>query len=172
MSTFFPLLVETTVTDTTMPTETATTVAETVEKITSRIDISKYDDILNPSVWSTASLEGIIIMILIVFIIYKLFHRAYKFAWWCIGAIFMIEILYLLGLSDVNNYIPLHDIFKYDIGTSIAQLFVGTKISSGILYVNEMLNYSIIHAANFFAKVFSKAWVIIRDALLQSKPML
>lgn len=173
MFSFLPLLAGTTIVSTTETTTTETTVTEVtgaVAGIMDKIDISKAQEIMNPTVWSTASIEGIIILVLIVFAIYKLFHRAYKFAWWCIGAIFMIQILYLLGLSSVNDVIPLHSIFKYDIGTSIAQLFVGTKIAPWILYINEMLKYGIIHAGNFFINAVSKIWSVIKNAIMNTHP--
>lgn len=161
-------LAVTTIASTAETTTTETTGA--IAGIAGKIDISKAQEIMNPTVWSTASIEGIVILVLIVFAIYKLFHKAYRFAWWCIGAIFMIQILYLLGLSDVNDVIPLHNIFKYDIGTSIAQLFVGTKIAPWILYVNEIIKYGIISAGNFFIDIISKIWSVIKNAITDTQP--
>lgn len=133
----------------------------------SSIDITDARDMMNPSVWSSQSIEGIIVMVLIIFVIYKLFHRAYRFVWWCVGLIIFIQCMYILGISPVNNYIPLHSIFPYDILSSIAQLFVGTKAGDILLWVNELLNKSVGVAGMAFLN-FGKAIIRI---LSSSNPL-
>ena len=142
-----------------------TTVIDNITEFLSRYGIGSYQDVMNPSVWSSQSLEGIIVLVLILFIVYKLFHHAYKFAWWCIGLIFFIEIMYILGLTAINDTIPLHSIFPHSILNSIAQLCVGTKFSYCLYYIDTMLTYSVAKAGELAWRLLVSMWSVIQHAL-------
>lgn len=104
---------------------------------------------LNSTVFSLNSIPGIIALILIITIIYGIYRRATRAVSWTLGIIVLYEAFFCLSLTGFNNLIPLSTIFKYDICTSLAQLFVGTPISDGFLYV-----------ASFLAAVMGRIWYI------------
>lgn len=104
------------------------------------IDLSQYAEILNPQTWQTANLESFIVMFLILAVCYKTFHKAYKFAAWCMGLLLFIQVGYALSLSHLNDLIPLSTVFKYDIGVSIANFFAGTKIAEWILWIHDVIH--------------------------------
>lgn len=115
------------------------------------IDLSEYAEILNPTTWQTANLESFIVMFLILAICYKTFHKAYKFAGWCLGLLLVVQIGYILGLSNLNNMIPFNAVFKYDVGVSFANFFAGTKIAEWILWIHDVLKGSLIILGNQIA---------------------
>lgn len=153
--------------------ETTTTVTEAVTEHASKVSdflsqygIHSYQDVINPTVWSAQSIEGLIVLILLVFVVYKLFHKAYKFAWWCIGAIFFIEILYILGLTEINNTIPLHSIVPFSILGSLSQITVGLpKLSYALYYIDTMLTYSVAKAGVFAWHVLVWLYNLIKNSL-------
>lgn len=152
---------------------TMTTIAELLDSIKngiSNIDLSQYEDILNPTSWSGASVESFIVVFLILFACYKLLHRAYKFVGWCLGLLVMIEICYLLGLSALNNYIPFSEIFKYDIGVSTANFLAGTPFASWILWGHDLFHVTIINIGNFVAEHAVNAYDQI-DTFIRENPI-
>ncbi len=108
------------------------------------IDLSQYAEILNPTTWQTANLESFIVMFLILAICYKTFHKAYKFAMWCMGLLLFVQVGYVLGQSNLNNIIPLSTVFKYDVGVSLANFFAGTKIAEWILWIHDIIHAGLI----------------------------
>ena len=68
--------------------------------------------LLNSSAFSTDSIEGWIVILLCVIIVYKVTKEAYDFIGWCVGALFIIQLGYWLSLTGLNDLIPLSSIFK------------------------------------------------------------
>lgn len=116
------------------------------------IDLSSYTEILNPTTWQAANLESFIVMFLILAICYKTFHKAYKFAGWCLGLLLLVQICYTLGQSSLNNIIPFSSIFKYDVGVSFANFFAGTKIAEWILWIHDLMHNGIMMLGNYIAQ--------------------
>ena len=105
---------------------------------------------LNPNVFSFDSLEGIIVVVALAFLVWCIARKFIKFVWWSIGLIFFIQIMYVLGKSPVNDIIPIGNIFKYDVFSAIAQLCVGTKFSEGLLaFGNWLSNLMYVAGAKF-----------------------
>lgn len=128
------------------------------------INIDSYQDVMNPTVWSSQSIEGIIVLLLLLVLVYKLFNKAYRFAWWCVGLIVFIQCMYLLGGTAINNYIPLRTICPYDVLQSIAQLFVGTGFADALLWVDELLTRTVGIAGEAFLKFVQALWRIFSSA--------
>lgn len=143
---------------------------QTLGDLIDQIDLSKYKEILNPETWTNMNLESFVVVLLILMTAYKLFHKAYKFAWWCVGLLFMVQICYLLGLSNLNNYIPFSNIFEYDIGVSIANFFSGTKIAEWLLWIHDVLHVSVIYAGNAIAEYGHRILEFI-DKTVQENPV-
>lgn len=99
--------------------------------------------LLNSNRWSIDSIEGVIIILIILFLVYSISKKLIDFIWWCIGLLLFIQIGYILSLTSLNNTIPLSTIFRYDILSAIAQVFVGTKFSDILLWISKHLNTTI-----------------------------
>lgn len=109
---------------------------------------------LNPSAFSLDSIPGIICIILLITLFYSLYKRATKAVGWLLGILIVYEAMYCLSLTGFNDLVHLSTVFKHDILVSIAQLFVGTPICTGLLYI-----------ASFIAAVMQKIWNICGGAL-------
>lgn len=95
--------------------------------------------ILNPSAFSADSVEGWLIIVLGIMLIHSLWKKATSAILWSAGAIVCCQILYGLSLTGFNQIIPLSYVFKYDVMTSIAQCFVGTKACDALLYFDSII---------------------------------
>jgi hypothetical protein len=95
--------------------------------------------IINPSAISMDSFEGIIIMLLFLCCIYSLWQKASKAVAWCICGIVFFQCCYLLSFTGFDDIIPFSNFFKYDIFTSIAQCFAGTKVCDFLLWFDSFL---------------------------------
>lgn len=124
---------------------------------------------LNPSIFSLDSAEGVLVIGLCVYFLYRLTKNLGDFVGWCIGALFIIELGYLLGFTVLNDYIPFRSIFKFDVLGAPAQLFAGTKIADGILYADAFMHYIAKVLTETFVNVFPSAKNIF-DAVFQSMP--
>jgi hypothetical protein len=118
---------------------------------------------LNSSALTTDSLYGIIILVLIAWIIIKFAKNVTRSIGSIIGLILVLEIGHILAFQSTvgTEYPILKEIFKYDVLTAIAQLFVGTKFGDFLLsaqawliqvidkvaaFVNDLL----LHGTSFF----------------------
>lgn len=97
------------------------------------------EQLIDPSMFSTSSIEGWICILLVGFIIWNIGRKALKFIGWSIGAIVLFQILHYLSMTPVNDIIPLSQWFKFDVMTSIAQCFAGTAVCDIILTVNSWI---------------------------------
>lgn len=94
---------------------------------------------LNPSAFTSNSIEGWFIMIVGLILLRSFWQKSIKAAWWCIGMIFMVQVFYALSLTGFNDIIPIGKVFKYDVMTSLAQCFVGTKVCDVILWFDSVI---------------------------------
>lgn len=117
-------------------------------------------NILNPSAWHLDSTEGIITLVLTLFLIYAIKEKAGKFIMWCVGGLLLIQIFYILGQTGVNNYIPFATIFKYDYFSSLAQLCVGTKLSDGLLWCDAWLHHILMTAGQYIQETLDKISIL------------
>ena len=112
---------------------------------------TELSTLLNSSAFTTDSIEGWLIILLVGFIIWNIYRKTVKFIIWSASAILLFQIMYWLGLTGLNDIIPLASVFKYDILTSIAQCFVGTRLCDGILWVNAFIQTVCTQVYNFIA---------------------
>lgn len=127
------------------------------------------EGMLNPSVFTLDSVEGVVVTALGIWAVYRITKNLGDFVGWAIGALFLIQLGYVLGFTVLDNYIPFSSIFKFDIITAMAQLFAGTPIADGLLYVSAFIN--------FIAKVVTEAIIRVApsvsnvlDAVFESMP--
>jgi uncharacterized protein YhhL (DUF1145 family) len=112
---------------------------------------------LNSSALTTDSLYGIIILVLIVWIVIKFAKNVTRSIGSIIGLILVLEVGHILAFQSTvgNDYPILKEIFKYDVLTAIAQLFVGTKFGDFLLSAQAWL-----------IQVMNKVASFINDLLL------
>lgn len=106
---------------------------------------ASFRQLLNDHPISTDSIEGWVLIFLILFIIWNLCRKTLKFAGWSCAVIFLIQICYFLGQTDFNNLIPIGNWFQYDVLTAIAQTCVGTPVCDWLLKINASIQYIILH---------------------------
>ena len=96
--------------------------------------------LLNTKAFSTDSIEGWIIILLLGFIAWNIYRKALDFVCWSAAVILLFQVFYYLGKTGFNDIIPLATVFKYDVLTSLAQCFAGTIICDVILWINAAIH--------------------------------
>ena len=94
---------------------------------------------LNSHNISMDSIEGIIIIFALAFIAWGIYKQAMKWVKWSLAVILFCEFMYWLGQTSFNNLIPVGEVFRYDILTAIAQVFVGTKVCEALLWIDAFI---------------------------------
>lgn len=111
-------------------------------------------NMLNPSAFTTDSIEGLLLIGLIVYMIYHMTKRTKRIIKFCLEVMLALQIGYWLSLTSLNNLIDLKSIFKYDIITAIAQVFVGTKICDMLIDLNAIIKTIFIEIGTVLRTVF------------------
>lgn len=110
----------------------------------------KLSKTLDDTVTSVNSIEGVIVLLLIAFIIYSVVEKSFQFLKFSVGVLLIIEIGYVLSITGFNGLLPFNRVFKYDVLTSLAQLCVGTKVSNVLLTIDA-----------WFIAFFQQLWIIV-----------
>lgn len=114
-------------------------------------DITYFTNQLNPKILSPDSIQGLITLLLILYIISRFVHRLTDAIRWSISLILFMQIGHIVSEAGLKNIFPFAgQIFKYDVLESIAQLCVGTKLCEWILYLHCFLSVT-----------FIKAWSVV-----------
>lgn len=97
---------------------------------------------LNQSVFSGDSVYGILIVILIVFLLIRSIHKMTNFVLSLCGFLLLLQVMHWVSMNTlVGTWVPvLQSVFKYDVFTALAQLFVGTPVADGLLWLQAWLN--------------------------------
>lgn len=85
------------------------------------------------------SVQGIIIILLLIWLVTAVIRHAFKAAAWCFFLIVLIQIGYILGTTSLNDVIPFSEIFKYDVISAVANLFPDTFVQTALLKVSAFL---------------------------------
>lgn len=105
------------------------------------LDISALQEELNPSIFSLDSLRGLLLLLLIIGLVICVVRKMTQFVGLGLVLLVLIQIMHVFAHSTLGaNFPVLADIFKYDVFQSLAQLFVGTPIATGLLHVQQFLN--------------------------------
>lgn len=103
--------------------------------------VSELEKELNPDWWSWDVFRGIFMFLLCLGLGFCIVKKLTKFVWCGLMLILLVQICHVFAMSDLGaNFSWLQTMFKYDVLQSIAQLFVGTPIATGILYIQAFLN--------------------------------
>lgn len=65
------------------------------------------------------------------------------------GLIFLFQILYIIGLTPMDQYLHISSIFKYDFFTMIGALFPGTVIATWLSTLGTWLSQFMIDIVNW-----------------------
>lgn len=75
-----------------------------------------FSEIWNCGLFTTDSLEGWVCIFLLLYILSRLGRKALEFAGWCVGLMFLAQILYHLGRTGFGDSFPwFRDIFNYNL---------------------------------------------------------
>lgn len=85
------------------------------------------------------SIQGIIIILLLIWLVTAVIRHAFKAVAWCFFLIVLIQIGYILGTTSLNDVIPFSEIFKYDVISAVANLFPDTFVQTALLKVSAFL---------------------------------
>ena len=85
------------------------------------------------------SVQGIIIILLLIWLVTAVIRHAFKAVAWCFFLIVLIQIGYILGTTSLNDVIPFSEIFKYDVISAVAHLFPDTSVQTALLKVSPFL---------------------------------
>lgn len=85
------------------------------------------------------SVQGIIIILLLIWLVTAVIRHAFKAVAWCFFLIVLIQIGYILGTTSLNDTIPFSEIFKYDVISAVANLFPDTFVQTALLKVSAFL---------------------------------
>ena len=116
---------------------------------------------LNPSAFSLNSSQGIVFLLIVIILIYSFYKHAIKAVGWLCGILIVYEVFYCLSLTGLNSYIPLSTVFKHDVLVSIAQLFVGTPICDGLLYVAAFIGRLTSHIWSLCGWIVKGLWFLV-----------
>ena len=89
--------------------------------------------------FSLDSIEGILIVIFMIFLVARSGKRFADMIFGFLGIIFVVEILFILGQTGLNNYIPIGRFIKFDAFAALAQLIPNTKVASLLMTVSQFL---------------------------------
>ena len=85
------------------------------------------------------SVQGIIIILLLIWLVTAVIRHAFKAVAWCFFLIVLIQIGYILGTTSLNDVIPFSTLFKYDVISAVANLFPDTFVQTALLKVSAFL---------------------------------
>lgn len=100
---------------------------------------------LNPEIWSTDTAKSILFLIFGFGMTVFVFKTLKKAICWWIGLIFFMEIMHFVAFQTVfgMQFPLLQEVFKYDVLSMLAQVCVGTKLCSILLYARAFLEATI-----------------------------
>lgn len=103
-----------------------------------------------------ADFQGIIVILLVVFIAIALVRKAMKFVLFCVSLLCLMQVGYMLSQTSLNDKIPLDKYFKYDIVSSITQIWEDTDKDQLEQDINNMANSIVSGTGEIIDKVNSE----------------
>lgn len=108
---------------------------------------------LNSSIFSLNSIEGILLVVGIFFIIFFTIKYSTKkivnLIFRLLGVLLIFQILYIIGTTSIDQYVHLSYIFKYDIFSAIAQFFPGTWLAKALTTAGHWLSQGMADIVNW-----------------------
>lgn len=94
---------------------------------------------LNSQWFSLDSIEGILIVIFMIFIMIHSSKRVVNMIFGLLAVIVGVQVLFILGQTDLNNYVPIAKFFHHDVFGAIAQLMPGTKAAQILMMISQFM---------------------------------
>lgn len=97
---------------------------------------------LNPHWFSSETIQGLFVLLLVIGLCVCIFRKLTKLVFLGFAFLVFCQIMHIFGGSDLGMQVApwASSVFKYDVLQSLAQVFVGTPVATGILYVQAFLN--------------------------------
>ena len=113
---------------------------------------------LNDTIFSIDSIYGIVIILFIVWCVWRMLRHAAGSPFRIIGFLLLLQIGHVVAFNvNVGNATHvLQTIFKYDVLTALAQLCVGTRVADVLLYVQAWLNAVVGGAISIVVELFNR----------------
>lgn len=92
----------------------------------------------------------LIIFIIVIFLILNFSSKILDIIFRLIGLICLFQILYIIGLTPINDILPISTIFKYDIFSMIGALFPGTTFETLLNTIGTSLTEFIMSLVDMF----------------------
>lgn len=126
---------------------------------------------LNSSAFTTDSVEGWILIVIMIILVHSVWKKASKAIIWCFLGILLFQIMYILGNTGFNDLIPFNRVFKYDALTAVAQCFRGTPICSILLWFDSFLIVSLTKLWQLGGDFFNSMWRVLKELFGSVKEM-
>lgn len=134
-------------------------------------DISALQEELNPSIFTWNSVQGVVVLLVIIGIGVCFAKKITKSGFYGFMGLILFQILHVFAMSSLGNQIPiLSAIFHYDVFQSLAQLCVGTPVASALLYVQIFINHTFGLAFEMVVllwQLIKPGFEFVKDSLLQ-----
>lgn len=100
---------------------------------------------INPDIFSTDYAKSVLFFLFGIGIAVFVFRTLKKAICWWLGLIFFMEIMHFIAFQTIfgTQYPILQELFKYDVLSMLAQIFVGTKLCEWILYARAFLEATV-----------------------------
>lgn len=127
---------------------------------------------LNPHWFSSETLQGLLILLVVVGLVVCVIRGLTKLAMSGIMFLLLIQMLHIFGQSHLGMQIApwMSSWFQYDVLQSLAQVFVGTPVAKYILYVQAFLNETFgvaLDAVLIIAKIIKPWFYWLMDSFKQ-----
>ena len=96
-------------------------------------------NVINSLSVSADNIEGILILLLFLFLLHEVSQKLVHFAGWLLGVVFIFQFCYCMSFTGIDSYMHFSTFFKYDVLTAIAQYFAGTKICNALLWTGTFM---------------------------------
>ena len=114
---------------------------------------SDLQNVLNPSILTPDSLQGVFVLLALAFIVWCLFKKTIRFIKFSVIFLCIMQLGFVLGQTALNDIVPLSDWFKYDVFAALAQLCVGTPVASFFLWLSRWISGAMVFLAERLAGV-------------------
>ena len=101
-------------------------------------------------VLSAQNFEGLLVVILVIFMGYSISKKMLKLASSALGVLMIMQLGYMFSLTNVNDYIPLSSIFKYDIVTSAVHFLGNNTLTAALVRFFDWLQQAINNGVGAF----------------------
>lgn len=110
--------------------------------------------------------QSILVVIGIITIVGGIIKHMFNIVKYAIIGVIIMQLGFLLGQTAFNDFIPIRDIFKYDVFTALGNLFPNTFIQDILSAVGQFLSKIVLFILNLLERLFGgeiKSW----DTLIQ-----